>query len=59
MGAEANMLAMTKAMPEDEASRARKEMTGHWMRAENSAPSMKGPTALGKRCQRPGGTGDV
>ncbi|MFJ1569653.1 hypothetical protein ACIOG8_36470 [Streptomyces erythrochromogenes] len=50
-GDEAYMLAQTKDMPEDEASRARKEMSGRWMRTEASDPAMKGLTAL---CDRDG-----
>lgn len=44
-GDEAYMLAQTKDMPEDEASRARKEMSGRWMRTKASDPAMK---ALGE-----------
>ncbi|MER6488604.1 hypothetical protein ABT264_34280 [Streptomyces virginiae] len=50
-GDEAYMLALTKDMPEEQASRARKDMTGRWTRTENSDPSMKGLTNL---CDRDG-----
>ncbi|MFI8391898.1 hypothetical protein [Streptomyces sp. NPDC085540] len=50
-GDEAYLLAQTKDMPEDQASRAREEMSGRWMRTEASDPSMKGLTSL---CDRDG-----
>ncbi|WP_329402796.1 hypothetical protein OG523_01095 [Streptomyces virginiae] len=50
-GDEAHILAETKGMPEDQASRARKEMTGRWMRTEATDPAMKGLTNL---CDRDG-----
>ncbi|MFE5489052.1 hypothetical protein ACFQ7Z_03690 [Streptomyces virginiae] len=50
-GDEAHILAITKDMPEDQASQARKDMTGRWMRLEATDPSMKGVTSL---CDRDG-----
>ncbi|MFE1828849.1 hypothetical protein [Streptomyces yangpuensis] len=50
-GDETHILAQTKDLPKDQASRARKNMTGRWMRTENSDPSMKGLTNL---CDRDG-----
>ncbi|WP_405827192.1 MULTISPECIES: hypothetical protein [unclassified Streptomyces] len=50
-GDETHILAKTKDMPEDQASQARKDMTGRWMRMEATAPSMKGLTNL---CDRDG-----
>ncbi|UUY52268.1 hypothetical protein NRK68_33835 (plasmid) [Streptomyces yangpuensis] len=50
-GDEAHILALTKDMPEEQASRARKEMSGRWTRTENSDLSMKGLTLL---CDRDG-----
>ncbi|MEU4356190.1 hypothetical protein [Streptomyces virginiae] len=50
-GDEAYMLAQTKDMPEDQAGRARKEMSGRWMRTDASDPALKGLTSL---CDRDG-----
>ncbi|GAA2651907.1 MULTISPECIES: hypothetical protein [Streptomyces] len=50
-GDEALVLARTQDMPEEQAARARKEMSGRWMRVETSDPSMKGLTSL---CDRDG-----
>ncbi|WP_406087602.1 hypothetical protein [Streptomyces virginiae] len=50
-GDEAFVLAWTQDVPEEQAGRARKEMSGRWMRVEASDPSMKGLTSL---CDRDG-----
>ncbi|WKV76554.1 hypothetical protein AW27_033935 (plasmid) [Streptomyces sp. PCS3-D2] len=50
-GDEAHILALTKDMPEEQASLTRKDMTGRWIRTEATDPAMKGLTSL---CDRDG-----